>query len=124
MASNATAPPARWPACAEEYAVDAPTHHVNDDHARRAHHQQDPRPNAGLTCAGRYLPDDWRACDARRQYHCLPCGLRKSISVNPADTAVRYRLIRFACPACRTQTKHAPVGTPRRLQHDPFDDAE
>lgn len=135
---------------------------LNSEYAWR--YKDDPRPMAGCTCSGRYLPDEDEdvpdgkvktkfACDecastlvltvdtedsgtiaigcatcgektthsaikhaspihippkkARRQYACERCGLRKTLLVSQADTA---RTIGFACPWCRCQTDHSPVG--------------
>lgn len=93
-----------WPACAEDYVLDAPDDHVNDEWTWKDAYTDDPRPNAGVTCNGRYLPDDPEG--TTRKYACLACGLRKVLAIDQPP----HHLIRFACPACKRQQKHKRVG--------------
>lgn len=97
---------------ASEYVETADRAMYNDEHTWKHCYKDDPRPNAGITCNGRYLPDDWRDADARQKFHCLDCGLRKTLCIARGDKGT---LITFACPACRDTTTHAPVGVPARV---------
>lgn len=104
-----------YPRCADDYALDAPDHHVNDEFAWKTEYKDDRRPNAGITCNGRYLPDDpfdLKPGHCRRKYHCIQCGLQKVLRVAQRDA---HRVITFACPACRQRPPHAPVGMHTRV---------
>lgn len=91
----------RWPPTAAEYEKKT---EMEEAWKRQ---QDDPRPNVGFSCGGRYLTDP--AGDGYRatcRYECVRCGLAKVLAVSsPAD---RRRQIKFACPACRKQTFHNP----------------
>jgi hypothetical protein len=98
-----------WPTSAETYVADAADKYVNDEWAWKDCYQADPRPNAGVTCNGRYLPEETRG--HTRTFACLPCGLRKVIKLNQfGGLGKPHKIIKFACPACSQQQKHWPVG--------------
>lgn len=104
-----TTPTRGWPTGADDYVLEANDAWVDDRNAWKDRYQDDPRPNAGISCNGRYTPDDDRIPpgSCRRKYHCWYCGLRKLLQVDQSDA---QRVIGFACPACRTQQPHVPVG--------------
>lgn len=102
---------ARWPEEAEHYEADT---RMRGAKRRRS---DDPRPHAGHTCGGQYHTYDEGERGVYHRFECVKCALGKVLAVEH-DTKTHQ--IKFACPACRAQTYHNPVGfDPRVLV--PFD---